>query len=148
MTIEERFWEAKSLDDLSDEEWEALCDGCGRCCLHKLEDEDSGAVHYTDIACQLLDTATCRCSDYSSRFTRVPDCLSVRPLTEQKIAWLPSTCAYVKRYNGEPLADWHPLISGNAESVRTAGIGMQGRCQRESEVPVIEWPHHLISWAE
>lgn len=148
MTENARFWETKSLDDMSDSEWEALCDGCGRCCLHKLEDEDTGSVHYTAIACRLLDTDSCRCKDYPRRFSHVPDCLSVRPLTAQKIAWLPISCAYVRLANGQPLANWHPLISGYAESVHEAGIGVRHCCKSETEVPVVEWEHHLIEWAD
>lgn len=143
-----RFWEQKKLDELSDAEWESLCDGCGRCCLNKLEDEDTGEIHYTDIACKLLDTTSCRCQHYSTRFKHVPDCLQVRPLDAQKLSWLPASCAYVKVFKGEPLADWHPLISGNPLSVHNAGIGVGGRCVPENEVPLNEWAHHLIVWAE
>lgn len=142
------FWETKSLDELSDAEWESLCDGCGRCCLHKLEDEDTAEVFYTDIACQLLDTTSCRCNDYPDRFNQVPDCLKVRPLDEQKLNWLPASCAYVRLAKGEPLADWHPLISGDPTSVHAAGISVSGRCVPEKQVPVSEWEHHLIVWAD
>lgn len=144
MSEVERFWEHKTLDELNDIEWESLCDGCGRCCLHKLEDEDTGDIHYTDIACKLLDTNSCQCKHYSDRHTYVPDCLQVRPLDEEKLNWLPSSCAYVKMSKGEPLADWHPLVSGNRDSVRAAGISVGGRCCSETDVPVAEWPLHLI----
>ena len=167
-----RFWENKSLAELSDSEWESLCDGCGRCCLNKLEDEDTGEVHFTDISCKLLDTQTCRCTQYNNRFAHVPDCLQVRSLLvadadqpdsdgdahsagnsgnridEQKIGWLPPSCAYVKVYKGEPLSNWHPLISGDPHSVHAAGIGVGGRCTSESEVPFSEWEHHLIVFAD
>jgi len=148
MTLDKRFWETKSLDDMSDAEWEALCDGCGRCCLQKLEDEDTGVVHYTNIACELLDTKACHCTKYEARFKHVPDCLSVRPLTEQKISWLPSSCAYVKLHNGQPLESWHPLISGDKGSVHAAGIGVGSRCYSEKDVPISEWQHHLIVWSD
>lgn len=148
MTTSTRFWETKTLDEMSDAEWESLCDGCGRCCLHKLEDEDTRDIFYTDIACKLLDTDKCRCKHYSTRFERVPDCLSVRPLSEEKLHWLPNSCAYVKLAKGEPLSDWHPLISGSFTSVHAAGIGMGGRCFSETEVPVAEWEQHLIVWPE
>lgn len=148
MTSSDRFWEHKTLDEMSDAEWESLCDGCGRCCLHKLEDEDTGEVHYTDVACKLLDTESCRCSQYETRFDHVPDCVSVRPLDEQKISWLPKSCAYVKLATGEPLAEWHPLLSGNPSSVQMAGISISGRCQCETKVPVSEWQEHLIVWAD
>lgn len=143
-----RFWERKSLDELSDAEWESLCDGCGRCCLHKLEDEDTGDVHYTDVACKLLDTQSCRCTQYQDRLAHVPDCLLVRPLDEQKLNWLPSSCAYVKVAKGQALAEWHPLISGDPNSVHRAGISVKGRCFSETEVPLVEWEHHLIIWTD
>lgn len=141
-----RFWENFALDDLNDAEWEALCDGCGRCCLQKLEDEDSGDVHTTDIGCVLLDTSTCRCSNYSNRQTIVPDCLNVRPLDADKLRWLPNSCAYKRLAEGRELANWHPLISGDPQSVHAAGIGMAGRCVSESLVPLHEWPLRLLDW--
>ena len=143
-----KFWEHKSLEQLSDAEWESLCDGCGRCCLNKLEDEDTGDVHFTDIACKLLDTQSCRCKHYDERFKHVPDCILVRPIDEKKLRWLPRTCAYVKVHHGEPLADWHPLISGDPDSVRRAGISVAGQCFDESKVPFDEWEHHLIVFAD
>jgi uncharacterized cysteine cluster protein YcgN (CxxCxxCC family) len=142
------FWETKTIDVMSDSEWESLCDGCGRCCLQKLQDEDTDEVHYTDIACKLLDTDSCRCSNYKNRFDEVPDCLSVRPLNEEKISWLPSSCAYRRLASGQKLASWHPLISGNPLSVVQAGISVSGRCVPETTVPLIEWPSHLITWAK
>lgn len=145
-TIRKRFWEIHELDELSDAEWEALCDGCGRCCLQKLEDEDTGVVHTTDVACAQLDTETCRCRNYPKRQTLVPDCLNVRPLDADKLKWLPSSCAYKRLAEGRKLADWHPLISGNAQSVHLAGIGMGGRCASESLVSLHEWPRRLIDW--
>ncbi len=140
------FWELKSLDELDDEEWESLCDRCGRCCLQKLEDEDSGEVHYTDVACKLLDTDACQCSHYASRHKYVSDCIEVRPLDAEKLAWLPDSCAYKTLHEGRQLQSWHPLISGDPASVHTCGIGMAGRCQSEQEVPVVELVHHLISF--
>ena len=157
-----RFWEQKELHELSQIEWELLCDGCGRCCLNKLEDEDTGEVHFTDIACKLLNTESCQCNHYSDRFSHVPDCLQVRDLLlpsedgsgdtaaidEQKLSWLPRTCAYVKLFHGEKLAEWHPLISGDPDTVQAAGIGVGGRCVSETKVPLNEWEHHLIVFAE
>ncbi len=140
------FWETKSLESMSDQEWESLCDGCGRCCLQKLEDEDSGQVVFTRVSCRLLDTNTCRCKDYANRFKQVPDCLSVRPLTAEKINWLPDTCAYRKLSLGEPLEKWHPLISGCKDSVAKAGISMVGCCISETQVPISDYFYHLISW--
>ena len=147
-SVRERFWEKFSLEDLTDTEWEALCDGCGRCCLQKLEDEDTGSVHTTDISCSLLDTNSCRCQNYPKRQTLVPDCLNVRPLDEDKLRWLPLSCAYKRLAEGRPLADWHPLISGDPQSVHRAGIGMAGRCVSEQQVPLHEWPLRLLDWRD
>ena len=148
VTLRDRFWENIALDDLNDDEWEALCDGCGRCCLQKLEDEDSGEVHTTDVACSLLDTSNCRCQNYVNRQTIVPDCLNVRPLDADKLRWLPASCAYKRLAEGQKLAQWHPLISGDAQSVHDAGIGMAGRCVSEQLVPLHEWPLRLVDWGE
>ena len=140
------FWETTSLDDMTDAQWESLCDGCGRCCLQKLEDEDTGEVHFTRVSCSLLDTDSCRCSDYPGRFGKVPDCLSLRPLTDEKISWLPESCAYAKLSRGKPLENWHPLISGNADSVKSAGISVSGQCISEDYVPLSEIYEHIIQW--
>jgi uncharacterized cysteine cluster protein YcgN (CxxCxxCC family) len=120
----ERFWETKRLEELSPDQWETLCDGCGRCCLEKLENRKTGKVYFTAVACQLLDLSTCRCRDYESRFHHVPDCMKLGP---QNIygKWLPSTCAYRLLREGKNLPDWHPLISGNPESIHTAGISVR-----------------------
>lgn len=141
---EKPFWEVKALDDMSDSEWESLCDGCGRCCLQKLEDEDTGQIHFTRISCRLLDTNSCQCSDYSNRFDEVPDCLSVRPITAEKLSWLPVTCAYRKLSQGQGLDNWHPLVSGDPESVKLAGISVSGRCISEQFVPLSEIYSHII----
>ena len=140
------FWETKTLENMSDEEWESLCDGCGRCCLQKLQDEDTDEVYLTRVSCRLLDTASCRCKDYTNRLNHVPDCVTIRPLTAEKISWLPESCAYRKLSQGQPLEKWHPLISGTPDSVKQAGISIAGRCISETEVPVSEYFHHFISW--
>jgi uncharacterized cysteine cluster protein YcgN (CxxCxxCC family) len=143
---EKPFWETKTLEQMDDTEWESLCDGCGRCCLQKLQDEDTDKVFFTRISCALLNTETCRCTHYQDRFNRVADCLSVRPLTEEKIAWLPDTCAYRLIGNGLPLKHWHPLISGTPDSVKAAGISVAGKCVSESCVPIDQYFHHVIDW--
>ena len=145
---EQPFWQVKTLDQMTDEEWESLCDGCGRCCMNKLEDEDSGEVHFTRVACVLLDTETCRCSDYPARFDKVPDCLAVRPIDEQKLSWLPPSCAYRLLSEGKSLHNWHPLISGTQASVQQAGISMVGHCVSETFVPVADFISHVIDWQE
>lgn len=140
------FWETKSLDEMSDGEWESLCDRCGLCCLHKLEDEDTGDVVFTRVACKLLNTSTCQCSNYDTRFSFVPDCLTVKPLDEQKLAWLPDSCAYKLLSMGEPLKPWHPLISGRSESVHEAGISMRGACVSEREISDVDYIEYIVEW--
>lgn len=146
MTGNAPFWEHKTLEQMTDSEWESLCDGCGRCCIQKLEDEETGQIHTTDVACKLLDVSHCRCRHYEQRFERVSDCLSVRPLSKQKLSWLPTSCAYKRLAEGRSLAKWHPLISGSAQSVHRAGIGMANRCVSESDVPAEELTQHIIIW--
>ena len=139
-----RFWE-RPLAELSRAEWEALCDGCGRCCLHKLEDEDSGAIAETNVACRLLDTRTGRCSDYRHRQTFVPDCLRLTPRLVEQVPWLPESCAYRRRAAGLPLPEWHPLLTGSDEAMRRAGASTAGRVVSETEAGPLE--HHIIDWA-
>lgn len=142
------FWESKSLEAMSDQEWESLCDGCAKCCLQKLEDSDTGQVYFTSIACRLLDRSTCRCSDYSGRQEKVPDCTMVRPLTREKCSWLPSTCAYRLIANGESLPDWHPLVSGDPESIHDAGLSVKFWAVPESDVAVDEYQEYVINLEE
>ena len=143
--LDPRFWETKPLARMTRREWEALCDGCGKCCLNKLEDEDTGEVELTRVACRLFDDATCRCGRYETRHSFVPECitLSVHNI-EKSLYWLPETCAYKLLWNGRPLYDWHPLISGTAQSVHDAGVSMQGRTVSETAVDEATWEDHVI----
>ncbi len=123
--MRDRFWEQCSLDELTTEEWESLCDGCARCCLQKLEDEDDGAVFYTSVACSLLDLEQCSCSDYPNRNINVPTCVHLTPERTAEFHWLPSTCSYRLMHEGKTLPDWHPLVSGSGDTVHDAGISIR-----------------------
>ncbi|MGD8309853.1 MAG: YcgN family cysteine cluster protein, partial [Chromatiales bacterium] len=140
------FWRRKALDALEPAEWESLCDGCGKCCLHKLEDEDTREIRFTNVACRLLDAATCRCSDYANRSSRVPDCVTLTPEVLDDPYWLPATCAYRLVAEGKDLPDWHPLVSGDAMSVVRSGHSVCGRVVSELDADDLE--HHLISWVK
>ncbi|WP_039017224.1 YcgN family cysteine cluster protein [Halocynthiibacter namhaensis] len=145
MSLRPKFWEKYAFDKLTPQEWEALCDGCGKCCLNKLEDEDSGVVVFTRVACRLLDDETCRCSQYEIRRQFVPECIVLTPKTLPDVSYfMPHSCAYRRMHEGRGLADWHPLVSGDADSVHKAGISMQGQTVPEFEVPEEEWEHYLI----
>ena len=135
------FWRTRALDQLSEDEWESLCDGCGKCCLHKIEDEDTSELLYTRVACRLLDIARCRCTDYGQRFVQVPDCLAIRQHLD-KVHWLPETCAYRLRADGEPLPDWHYLICGDRDAVHLAGVSVIGKVVSETEAGPLE--HHIV----
>lgn len=137
------FWKTKSLSDMSREEWESLCDGCGRCCLNKLEDEDTGRYLYTRAACKLLDLETCRCTDYANRQAKVPDCVALTPENVGSLGWLPATCAYRLLDEGKSLPWWHPLVSGRAETVAEAGITVAGEAYSEEGITVDELVDHL-----
>ena len=140
-----RFWERKPLKKMSQAEWEALCDGCGKCCLNKLEDEDSGEVALTRVACRLLDDDTCRCAHYDNRHQFVPDCIVLRPDNLDTHAyWMPDTCAYRLLWQGNPLPDWHPLISGTPDSVHQAGISVRGITVSEFDIPQDDWEEYII----
>ena len=145
MTATGRFWEVKTLDEMTPEEWESLCDGCGRCCLIKLEDPETGVVSYTDVACRLFDPETCRCGNYALRARLVEGCIVLSPGRLAEVAaWLPRTCAYRLLHEGRPLPAWHPLVSGDPESVHRAGISLRHRVVPEYEVAEEELEDHLL----
>ena len=143
--LRERFWE-RPLSDLSREEWEALCDGCGRCCLHKVEYEDTGEIEETNVACSLLDCQTARCKDYRHRKAFVPDCLRLTLKLVDRVPWLPDSCAYRRRAENRPLPRWHYLISGEREAVIRAGVSVAGRVISENEAGPLE--HHIVEWGD
>lgn len=143
---DEPFWKTKTLEEMSPKEWESLCDGCGKCCLNKLEDWDTAEIYWTNIGCELLDCETCRCKDYENRFEKVPDCIQLTPQTVRSLRWLPPTCAYRLVRDGEELFDWHPLISGDPETVHQAGISIRGRAQPDDGKPAEEYEDNLVDW--
>jgi uncharacterized cysteine cluster protein YcgN (CxxCxxCC family) len=141
VTGKDRFWE-RPLDALDREQWEALCDGCGQCCLHKVEDADTGEIFRTNVACKLLDLETARCSDYRHRRAFVPDCLRLTTRNAGFLDWLPSTCAYRLRANDEPLPDWHYLVCDDRDAVHRAGVSVLGKVVSETHAGPLE--HHMI----
>ncbi|MCZ6607308.1 MAG: YcgN family cysteine cluster protein [Alphaproteobacteria bacterium] len=141
---EEPFWRRKTLAEMTRGEWESLCDGCAKCCLAKLEDDDTGEISYTEVACRLLDLGTCRCTDYSNRTRFVPDCVVLTPRTVARLTWLPSSCAYRLISEGKDLEWWHPLVSGDPETVHRAGVSVRGRAVPEAVAGDLE--DHVVRW--
>ena len=141
------FWKAKPLSEYSEEEWEALCDGCGRCCLHKLQDEDTDEIVYTRLACHLLDTQSIRCTKYADRRQHVSTCLQVTPeLLQENSEWLPLSCAYRRVYEGKELPNWHPLISGHQKSVIKANMSVAGKVEVANDPGDVELLANVIFW--
>ena len=140
------FWKLKSLEDMTRQEWESLCDGCGKCCLVQLEDEDTGMRLTTDIACRLFDPETCRCKDYANRKAKVDDCVILTPDNVRQLDWMPKTCAYRLVAKGEDLPDWHPLITGQAVSTHEAGISVRRQVVSEDEFDEVDWDKHIVEW--
>ncbi len=140
------FWKTKKLPEMTTEEWESLCDNCGKCCLHKLEDEDTGEIVFTNVACKLINLKTCRCTRYSERTRLVPECLNLKQDDFTQFHWLPSTCAYRLLNDGKELPKWHPLISGNTASVKKAGVSIRRYAIKESVGMDLE--DHIIEWLD
>lgn len=138
------FWKSKPLAAMTRAEWESLCDGCGRCCLHKLRDDETERLAFTNVACRLLDGASARCKDYGNRRTKVPDCVQLTPKRLQQIDWLPPSCAYRLLAEGKDLFWWHPLVSGRAATVHEAGVSVRGRTVPERQAGPLE--HHIVRW--
>ena len=140
------YWETKRLDEMSREEWEQLCDGCAKCCLLKLEDEDTSEIAYLRLHCRLLDAETCLCSDYANRKSKVPDCVQLTPKTLQEVTWMPESCAYRRVHEGRGLADWHHLVCGDRERIHREGHSVRGRSLCEDTVledDQIDW---VVDW--
>ncbi|GBQ23846.1 YcgN family cysteine cluster protein [Acidiphilium acidophilum] len=138
------FWRTKRLQDMTTAEWESLCDGCGRCCLHKLRDEETDALEYTNVSCRMLDITTCACKDYPNRAREVPDCISLTPDALAEIDWLPPSCAYRLVAEHRDLPAWHPLVTGNPDTTRLAGASAAGRIISEVDAGPLE--HHIVTW--
>lgn len=142
------FWRQKRLEELNSEEWESLCDGCGQCCMLKLDDVESGERHFTRLSCKLLNVGTCRCSHYETRRDHVPDCVSLTADMVRLLDWLPDTCAYRLVAEGRDLYWWHPLVSGDAETVHQAGVSVRGQAIPETKIPEDEWWDHVVMTVE
>lgn len=141
-----QFWQTKTLAEMNAQEWEAVCDGCGKCCLHKLIDDDTDQLYYTDVACRQLNLETVRCRNYTDRHQIVPECLAFTADNIAEMDWLPPSCAYRLLHEGEELDDWHPLVSGDPQSVHRQQRSVLGHCVSEQEVDVDQWEEHLIRW--
>ncbi len=140
------FWKTKSLAEMSNTEWESLCDGCGLCCLNKLEDWETGEIAWTAIRCRLLDSETCQCIDYENRQATVPDCIQLTVEEVNEITWLPPTCAYGLVRDGKDLHWWHPLVSGSPDTVHEAGISVRGMTVNEEGIDVEEYEDYIVDW--
>lgn len=146
--MKNKFWKLKSLEEFSLSEWESICDGCSRCCLHKMEDETTGMLYYTRVVCRYMAMDTCRCTVYKHRSELVPTCVRLTPGNLKDIYYMPSTCAYRLLAEGKDLPWWHPLVSGSPETVHTAGISVCGRTVSENNVHPDGWQEHVITWVE
>ncbi|MAV62928.1 MAG: YcgN family cysteine cluster protein [Alphaproteobacteria bacterium] len=144
MSNNKHFWETKSLNQMTKVEWESLCDGCGKCCLHKLEDIDTGEISVSNVSCSFLDQTSCKCKDYKNRNENVPDCIQLDLKNLKKLDWLPSTCAYRLIDEGESLHDWHHLISGSSETIHERGMSVRDCSVNESSLKNVE--EYILEW--
>lgn len=143
------FWRTKKMSEMTPREWESLCDGCGRCCLNKLTDIDTGDTVYTDVGCKLLDTTSCRCADYKNRQKKVHDCVRLTWRNIRRLTWLPPTCGYVLVASDQDLPWWHPLVSGSPETVHEAGISVRGKVSaNEVDVPDRDLVDYIVKWPQ
>ena len=140
------FWKSTPLTEMSKEQWESLCDGCGKCCCIRLEDEDNGAIYITDVVCKLFDSQSCQCTDYKNRSIKVPDCVTLTPDNVNRLNWMPQTCAYRLIANGEDLPPWHHLVSGSKETIHDAGMSVQNAVISELAVDEEDHPHRIVIW--
>jgi uncharacterized cysteine cluster protein YcgN (CxxCxxCC family) len=140
------FWKTKNMAELSREQWESLCDGCGKCCCIRLEDEDDGSVYVTDVSCHLFNPETCGCKDYTNRKSIVPDCVTLTAATVDQLHWMPETCAYRLVSKGKDLSDWHHLISGSRETIHEAGMSVRNQVESEAKVSDEELPRRIVIW--
>ena len=140
------FWKQKTFEEMTPEEWESLCDGCARCCLYKLEDDDSGDIYFTNVVCKFLDTYSCRCREYEQRNTVMPTCILLTPQNVREITWLPSTCAYRLLVEGKDLEWWHPLISQSSSSVHLAGISVRDKAIPEDMIDMENLEDYQVDW--
>ena len=140
------FWKTKNLSELSQSQWESLCDGCGKCCCIRLEDEDNGSTYITDVACRLFNPETCACGDYKNRSRRVPDCVTLTPDNVEQLNWMPQTCAYRLVANGEDLPAWHHLVSGSRDTIHEHGMSVQNEVVSEDLVSEEDVPHRIVIW--
>jgi uncharacterized protein len=146
MAAKQPFWERKSLAEMTKKEWESLCDGCGRCCLNKFEDESTGIIEYTDVACFMLDCSSCACKNYAERAVLVKDCITLTTDNLEEMAYMPETCAYKRLNEGKKLFKWHPLITGNPNSVKEAGISVAGRVISEEGMSDEDMEDRVVNW--
>lgn len=142
------FWKQKPLAEMNDAEWESLCDGCGKCCLIGLEDADTGEIYLTDVACDLFDGAACRCRDYANRKQHVPDCVKLTPQNVGELGWLPKTCAYRLIHEGQDLRSWHPLVSGDPESVHAANVSVRGKTRPQGKLKTRHLIRRITQWPQ